>query len=353
MKIAIIAHLHHPIVEPFLGGTEMHTAVVADELVRRGHDVTLFAQAGSRTAARLVPLVGQDFVFGAMPGPDGADRSEAILVDVITRAIKIIRAGDFDIVFNNSFGPLPYTMLDDHPMITVLHTPPTLEKVNAVIGQPGWRPGARHAYVSVSEVNTQAWRAVLPEVSCVPNGVYLEQWTDSGRVEQDLAVWSARITPEKGLHLAIEAVRQAGMRFEFGGPIADRAYYERAIAPQLDEDTVHRGHVDHRNLGDLLGRGAVYVASSLWAEPFGLAMVEAMACGTPVAALPNGATAEVVGRRGGLVARDCTADGLAEAIKLARDIDRRQVRASAQRYDARLMIQRYDEIMTGLVARPV
>lgn len=349
MKIALLAHLHHPIVEPFLGGTEMHTAVVADELVRRGHEVTLFAQQGSRTAARLVPVVGSDFVFGQMVGPDGVERSDVILADVVTRAIDTIRAGDFDVVFNNSLGPLPYTMLGDHPMITVLHTPPTLVKVNAVIIRPGWRPGARHAFVGVSEYNTESWRAVLPHVECVPNGIYLDQWVDNGRAEQDLAVWSGRITPEKGLHVAIEAVRQAGMRLEFGGPVADRAYYEAQIRPQLDEDTVHRGHVDHRNLGDLLGRGAVYVASALWAEPFGLALVEAMACGTPVAALPNGAAAEVVGALGGTMARDCSVDALAEAIKVARDIDRSQVRVEAQRYDARLMMDRYETILGELV----
>jgi len=349
VKIAIIAHLHHPIVEPYLGGTEMHTAVVADELVRRGHQVTLFAAEGSRTAARLVPLVGTDFRFGEMPGPDGADRSDTILHDAVHGAIQTIRSEGYDVVFNNSLGPLPYTMLHDHPMLTVLHTPPTLAKVNAVITRPDWRPGPRHAFVSVSEFNSQSWRAVLPEVTCVLNGIYLDQWLDTGRAEQDLAVWSGRVTPEKGLHVAIEAVRQAGMRLEFGGPVADRAYYEALIRPELDSDTVHRGHVDHRNLGDLLGRGAVYVASSLWAEPFGLALVEAMACGTPVAALPNGAAAEVVGPAGGTIARDETADGLAEAIKTARDTDRRLVRAAAQRYDARLMMDRYETILGELV----
>ena len=134
MKIALLAHLHHPIAEPFRGGTEMHTALVADELTRRGHEVTLFAKAGSRTAAQLVPLVGEDFEFGRMPGPDG-DRSEEILVSAVSSAIATIRAGRYDVVLNNSLGPQPYTSLAGQPMITILHTPPTLEKVLAVIEQ--------------------------------------------------------------------------------------------------------------------------------------------------------------------------------------------------------------------------
>ncbi len=158
MKIALLAHLHHPIAEPFRGGTEMHTALVADELTRRGHDVTLFAKAGSRTAARLVPLVGEDFEFGQMPGPHG-DRSEEILVSAVAAAIASIRADGYDVVLNNSLGPQPYTSLSGQPMITILHTPPTLEKVLAIITEPGWEPDPRHAYVSVSEVNSAAWRA--------------------------------------------------------------------------------------------------------------------------------------------------------------------------------------------------
>lgn len=351
MRIAILAHLHHPIVEPFLGGTEMHTAIVADELVRRGHEVTLFAKAGSETSARLVPVVGADFVFGEMAGPDGRDCSDQILIDVVARAIRIIRAGPYDVVLNNSFGPLPYTMLDDWPMLTVLHTPPTLAKVNAVITRPWWRPGPRHVFVGVSEYNTESWRARLPRVDCVPNGIYLDQWADAGRPEQDLAVWAGRITPEKGLHVAIAAAREAGMRLEFGGPVADRDYYNAEILPELGDDVVHRGHIDHRGLAELLTRGSVFVASSLWAEPFGLALVEAMACGTPVAALPNGAAAEVVGADGGSVARDCSVEGLTEAIKIARDADRRVVRDSVQRYDAQLMVDHYDEVLQRLVAQ--
>ncbi len=348
MRIALLAHLHYPISDPFLGGTEMHTAVVANELVRRGHDVTLFAKEGSRTAARLVRVLGADFVFGRHRGPDGVDRSEAHLADVVHGVIQTIRHGDFDVVLNNSFGHLPFVAMADLPMLTVLHTPPTLERVNEIITAPGWRPGPRHVYVSVSEYNTASWQGLLPEVTCVPNGVYLDRWRDNGTSEQDLAVWSARVTPEKGLHLAIEAARTAGMRLEFSGPISDQAYFETQIRPRLDEDVVHRGHIDHHALPAQLARGAVFVSSSIWAEPFGLALVEAMACGTPVAALPSGAAAEVVGAYGGMVARDCSPDALAEALKLARDADRRLVRRSAERFDAEAMVASYEQILVRL-----
>ena len=348
MRIAILAHLHHPICEPFLGGTEMHTAVVADELVRRGHDVTLYAKGGSRTAADLVALVDEGFVFGQAPGPDGTDRSEQILVDAVTDAIDDIRRTDVDVVLNNSLGPLPYTLLGGHPMMTVLHTPPTLEKVNAVITRPGWRPDPRHLFVSVSEFNSASWRTVLPAVTCVPNGINLDDWQDLGAAQPDLAVWAARITPEKGLHLAIEAVRAAGMRLEISGPVADRAYFDAEIAPRLSERIRYVGHVDHLGLARRLSRGCVFVSSSTWAEPFGLALVEAMACGTPVAAFATGASAEIVTTDAGALASDLSAAALARAIDVARRLDRGRVRASAQQFDARIMIDRYEKLMTTL-----
>ena len=350
MKIAIIAHLHFPISEPFLGGTEMHTAIVADELVRRGHDVTLFAKGGSRTSATLAPILESDWVFGDRFDPTGVDRTQEELAAAISGAIDDIRSGGFDIVLNNSFGPLPYTMLTDWPMLTVLHTPPTLVRVNAVITRPDWRPGARHAYVGVSEFNAQAWRTVLPNVECIPNGIFLDQWRGTGPVEDGLAVWVGRITPEKGLHQAIAAVRRAGMRLEFSGPVSDPGYFHTQIEPKLGEDVRYLGHLPHDELADLLARGSVFVASPLWPEPFGLVVVEAMASGTPVAAFPHGATPEVVGPRGGQIAADGTVEALAEAVKIARDLDRAAVRAHAQRYDARVMVERYEQVLTRLLA---
>lgn len=349
MKIAILAHLHHVIAEPFPGGTEMHTAVVANELVRRGHDVTLFAKAGSDTAAKLEPLVPSDFTFGAAWGSDGRDHSDEILAEVVGKAIATIRSDAYDVVFNNSLGPLPYTELAGVAMLTVLHTPPSLEKVNIVITRSDWHPDRRHRYVSVSEFNSRSWRTLLPKVDCIPNGIQLDQWADAATVEPGLAVWSARITPEKGLERAIDAVRRVGMRLEFSGPVANREYFDSVITPLLGDDVIHRGHIKHAGLAAQLSRGEVFVSSSIWAEPFGLALVEAMACGTPVAAFPKGAAAEVVNAHGGVVARDCSPTALAEAIQQARTMDRQLVRGSAQRYDAHTMIDRYESAMRELV----
>lgn len=344
MKIAILAHLHHPIAEPYAGGTEMHTAAVADELSRRGHEVVLFAKEGSRTQASLSPLVEESFEFGRTLEPDGRS-SEHILTSAATEGIRLIWAGDFDAVLNNSLGPLPYTLLTGHPMLTVLHTPPTLQKVLSVITNSGWRPDPAHRWVSVSDTNTKAWTPLLPQVMSIPNGIHLGHWRDQQIAEPDLAVWSARITPEKGLHLAIDAVRETSMRLRICGPIADPAYFAKEIRPRLGEDIVYVGHLRHESLNHELSRAAVFVSSSVWPEPFGLSLVEAMACGTPVAAFDTGAAAEIVTESAGALASEQTAPALAHAIRQATQCARDQVRSRAADYDLQHMVDRYEELL--------
>ena len=283
MKIAVLAHCHHPIRQPFPGGLEAHTALIADELVRRGHRVTLFAKAGSRSLAEVHPVVDAQFTHGAAPDENGIDQSQAIVDQGMERAVAAIKAGGFDVVLNNSLNPIPYVALDDHPMLTLLHTPATLERTLAAVTAPGWRPGARHAYAAVSEVTGRDWSRFLPEVHCIPNGIEVAAWAPRQPYSPipDLAVWAARITPEKGLPLAIAATRAAGMRLEFSGPVADRRHFSEEVQPLLGADVRYSGHLNHEELPEFFARGSVFISSPTWAEPFGLAMVEAMACGTP------------------------------------------------------------------------
>ncbi len=349
MRIAILAHLHYRIAEPFLGGTEMHTSMVANELVRRGHEVTLFAKQGSLSEARVVPVLAANFTYGATPGRDGRDASNDVVCGAALAAIEQIRAGGFDVVFNNSLGHLPYTELHDQAMLTVLHTPATLDRVTAVVEQPGWQPGPLHVYASVSDFNALGWRELLPAVETVWNGIYRSEWAQQGSPEDDLAVWAARITPEKGLHLGIEAAKRAGMRLNICGPVADVEYFQTVVRPRLDARCVYRGHLDHEALATELGRSAVFVSSPQWAEPFGLSMVEAMASGTPVAALPLGAAHEVVGVDGGVVARDGSVEALTEAVVQASGHDRSRVQAWGRRFDVETMIDSYEKLLFGLL----
>lgn len=358
MRIAILCHLHHPIAEPYQGGTESHTALLADELVRRGHEVTLFAKEGSQTAAVVHPLVPGDFEFVYAASPLVRRQQHGFLAEASLHSIELIEQGDWDAVINNSLSSLPYGRLRDRPMMTVLHTPPTLADVNRILDAPGWRAPALHSYVTVSETNARAWAPRLPQVMTVPNGIPLARWDVDGTHEAHVAVWAARITPEKGLHIAIPAAREAGFRLRIAGPVADPRYFAEEIEPLLGDGVEYVGHLDHAALPAFYAAAAVAIASPVWEEPFGLSVVEALAAGTPVATLPHGAVPELVsertGRRpgpaAGAVADDDSATSLAEAIRRAALIAPAVARERASQYSLERMIDSYEDELLRLVA---
>ncbi|HRO28794.1 MULTISPECIES: glycosyltransferase [Micrococcaceae] len=340
MRIAVLAHMHYAIRPPYAGGLEMHTDLTVDHLVRLGHEVTVFAKEGTRTAGTVVPLVAEDFDPTVRTEQDVV-RRRAVLVAAMSEACRQVRDGDFHVVLNNSLSPVPLLELREAPMVTVLHTPATLTEVLAVLDDPAWTPPPNHRWLSVSAANALAWNHRLPRIAVVANGIEHSRWHSTVRPVPGRAVWSGRITGEKGLHLAIEAARIAGLELHFAGPISDRDYYRDAVEPLLGEDTVYRGHLGHGQLPDLLASGEVYLASPLWAEPFGLATVEAMAMGTPVAAFLTGALGEIVGPRAGDLAMHHSAEALADAARVARTRDRGLVHRWSRRFSADRMVASY------------
>lgn len=353
MRIALLAHSRHPVAEPFRGGLEAHTAVTADALAARGHQVTLFAQGGSRTpdgTVGVVEIVEPGLTFG-LGRRDGVDLAELRLDEAYGEALDLVALGGFDALLDNTLSPVPYARTATVPTLTVLHTPATLERTLAVVATPGWRPGALHRFVAVSTRTQRDWQRHLPAVGRVLNGVDLRRWHPDEQPARDTphAVWSGRITPEKGLAVAIDAARLAGWPLRISGPVSDPAYFAEAIEPRLGADATYVGHLRQHELRAFLAAGTVLLFSPRWEEPFGLAAAEAMACGTPVASLPAGAAREVVDRRGGVLATDATPEALATALLQAVRLDRGRVRTSALRFDADRMVGAYEELLADLV----
>lgn len=343
MRIAVLTHMLHAIRSPYAGGLEMHTAMTVEHLVRRGHDVEVFAREGTVMAAPVVPVVSGE--------GEGENTPAAIRVreEGMERAAQAVLAGGFDAVLNNSLSPVPLRHLREMPMVTVLHTPATIAKVLALLDEPGWTAPAHHRWASVSASNALAWQHRLPRVDVVLNGIELEHWVSDMRPVRGRAVWSGRITHEKGLHVAIDAARGAGMELHFAGPVSDPEYHEQEIRPRLGPDTVYHGHLDHTTLPGLLATGEVFLATPLWAEPFGLATVEAMALGVPVAALLSGSMGEIVAPQAGDLAVHHTAEALTVSIRQARRKDRDRVRAWARRFSATTMVEGYLDLLTQVV----
>ncbi|MCJ2052160.1 glycosyltransferase family 4 protein [Methylobacterium sp. J-070] len=348
MKIAVLAHLKYPIGQPYAGGLEMHTHLLTVALRRRGHDVTLFASRGSDPA--LDPVMLCEPTGDALLDPEHEEAIDRAEENAYRRMMEMIAAGGFDLVHNNSLHALPLreSARLGLPWITVLHTPPFESLVAGVV-----QADPDMAFLAVSPSLAQEWARLVPGAQVIDNGVDLSTFAFSEQTDAPpFAFWSGRIVPEKGLHLAIDAARAAGLPLTFAGPILNPSYWAAEIAPRLGPDLTHLGHLPHRDLAHHIGRARVAIVSPRWEEPFGLVVAEALACGTPVAAFRRGAMPDILDASCGRLARPDDPQDLAIAIREAAGLSRRACRDRAEAlYDATAMTDRYLEAYDAVIAR--
>jgi glycosyltransferase involved in cell wall biosynthesis len=231
-------------------------------------------------------------------------------------------------------------------MVTTLHSPPTpwLESAIQVAGGGG-------GWVSVSRVNANAWGHAVSRCRVIPNGISLDAWRFRRRPRRGGAVWSGRIVPEKGTHMAVEAARRAGVPLTLAGPISDQAYFDRCMEA-AGSGTEYAGHLDSAALAALVRESEVALVTPCWEEPFGLVAIEALACGTPVAAFARGALPEILDERSGTLARPDDVADLARQINRARRLSRLACRRRAERrFSLRAMTDRYLDAYRTLVGR--
>nr|WP_246504010.1 glycosyltransferase [Plastoroseomonas arctica] len=347
LKIAIIGHLKYPIAQPFAGGLEMHTHLLARHLIARGHDVTLFAAEGSDPA--LAPV--------CVCEPTGIPSdtvSQASIADTEHRAyaeiIGSIATGGFDVVHNNSLHYLP--LIEAHriaaPMVTMFHTPPFPELVHGVVER-----GRRDIqFFGVSEKVRAMWRKVIAVDGVIMNGIELDLFTahlEAPRVP--VALWYGRLVPEKGAHLAIAAARLAKMPLRLVGPRNDAVYWRDVIAPELGPDITYLGHLDHADLAAEIAQASVAVITPRFEEPYGLVVAEALACGTPVAGFARGALPELLDDATGRLVPPDDVEALAKALPQAVVLSRAACRRRAELLcDARVMMDGYEALYRQLLA---
>ena len=308
-----------------MGGLEAHTHALAEELMRRGHRVSLFAAPGSDPALRTNLLPLSSYAMSPAARADVGSSSQAWMEEhhaYLGLMLGIARGtlGPFDVVHNNSLHYLPIAMSDviGVPVVTTLHTPPVSWLESAV----GFA-AAGSRFVAVSECMSQAWSHAI-QSQVIRNGIDTSVWRPGPGGPN--VFWSGRIVPEKAPHEALDAAARAGVRIVLAGPIHDPAYFDRAVAPRLGDQARYAGHLGRQGLQRLIGEASVQVMTPQWDEPFGLVAVEAMACGTPVAAYDRGALNEIVDADSGVLAPPGDTEGLAVAIREAATRDRRAVR---------------------------
>lgn len=353
MRICIVGSSRFPIGEPFAGGLEAMTHGLATELVRRGHEVALFAAPGSDPALSVDLVVPDSFPVSIEAMTDISAPSPTWLAEhhaYLGLMLRLQRSGaeEFDLVHNNSLHHLPVAMATavPVPVLTTLHTPPLPFVESAIHLDPD-----SSSFVAVSEFTAQAWAHVAGS-RVIHNGIDLDRWRYGHGGGP--AVWSGRLVPEKAPHDAMDACRRAGVPLVLVGPAHDRDYYRREVEPRLGSGIEYRGHLDHRELAHLLRAASVAVVTPAWDEPYGLVASEAMASGTPVAGYARGALPEVVGPDGGVLVAPGDVAALATAVRAARRLDRVAVRRHAElTCGIDRMVDAYEACYAELVAGQV
>ena len=340
MRIAEIAPVWVSVPPPSYGGIELVVSLVSDGLADRGHDVTLFASPGSRTKGTLVSPLETT--------PDLADMGLSVTDDIIHTLSAYLRASEFDVIHDHSgFGPAFGAMLrDGPPVVRTLHGPWSDEARRF----HGAVDGRVH-FVAISE-SQASFNADLSYAGVVYNGVDMDVYPYR-EDKEDFLLFLGRCNPEKGPEVAVEVAKRAGKHLKMvvkRAEPAEKQYWERIVEPRLtgDEDIVF--DVSHDDKVDLLARAQGTLCTIQWPEPFGLVMIESMACGTPVIVPPMGAAPElVVDGETGFVRKDL--DEMVECVARLPEISPKACRARvAENFTAEVMVSGYEKIFEKVTA---
>jgi glycosyltransferase involved in cell wall biosynthesis len=287
LRVAMLAPPWISVPPPGYGGVETVVSVLTEALVRRGHEVTLFCAPGSRSGARVTSLLAEIH-------PDEIERS-LFEVDHVARAFAEIDRGEhgrFDVVHDHC-GFTAMAMADrlDTPVVHTLHGQFTANTAAFYA-----RHGHKAALVGISRAQLALAPVSLGPIDAIPNPIHLAAWPLQER-KQDYVLWVGRFTAEKGPQRAIVAARAAGVPLVLAGVIQPRQqdFFDREIAPHIDGQRVRFvGEVTGEVKRSLFAHAKALLMPIRWNEPFGMVMVEALACGTPVIAFPEGAAHELV-----------------------------------------------------------
>ncbi|MBN1980047.1 MAG: glycosyltransferase family 4 protein, partial [Chitinivibrionales bacterium] len=318
------------------GPWESVVSHLTEELVSRGYDVTLFATGDSETSGKLHAVCARGY------------EEDHSIVSKVWESLHISElfehAEEFDIIHNNfDFLPLTYTGLITTPVVTTIHG----------FSSPGILPvykkyNGKVFYVSISDADRSP---DLDYIKTIHHGIDLSQF-DFQPDPEDYLLFFGRIHHDKGAKEALEIARGCNKKLILAGIIQDDAYYHQHIEPHLDNnDVVYVGSVGPVRRNQLLGKATALLHPINFSEPFGLSVIESMACGTPVIAFNKGSMPELIenGKNGFLVN---TVNEAIDAVARIRDIDRAYCRRRVERYfTASHMVEEYIEVYETILEK--
>jgi glycosyltransferase involved in cell wall biosynthesis len=335
VRIALLAPIAWRTPPRHYGPWELFASILTEGLVSRGHDVTLFATGDSETSARLCSVVRRGWSEDAGVDPKVA---ECLHVSQVFE-----RASEFDVIHNSfDFLPLTYSALVSTPVVTTIHgfSSPQIVPVYAKYSQSTF-------YVAISESDRHP---ALDYVATIHHGIETQRFSFNPTCGSYLAFFG-RIHPDKGVVGAIDVAEKTGIPLRLAGIIQDEPYFTREIVPRLDGDRVRFvGPVRAEDRSSFLGGALALLHLIDFDEPFGLSVVEAMACGTPVIAFDRGSMRELIvdGTTGSLVSDVASA---ADAVMQVDRLDRQTVRdVAVQRFSSDRMVDEYVAVYRHAIA---
>ena len=342
MRIAQITQVCVPVPPKEYGGTELVVSLLTEELVRRGHDVTLFATGDAQTKAEL------HYIYDEATSLEKEKPIQHLAS--VSEAFKYIReAGGFDIIHNHA-GPWGMTLaqFSKTPVITTLHNDYLLPDTPEFdffknIG----------SYVAISE-NQRKLHAGLNYAGVVYNAIDTNLFTLE-RKKDDFLLFFGRINKEKGAGIAVKMARDLHKKLIISGKIANTSehdFFKTTIKPFIDnEQIIYYPPVGHETKHDLFSKAKCFLFPIDWEEPFGLVMLEAMACGTPVVAYKRGSVPEVIkdGQTGFVVE---TYEEFLAAVKKVDQISPEACRQHVEEnFSVQRMTDRYLEVYRTIIAK--
>ena len=342
MKIAQVAPLRETVPPPSYGGIELVVSRLTDELVRRGHEVTLFASGDSKTLAQLEAVYPRALRLD----PQIRDYD---LYEMLELSQVYQRVSEFDIIHSHiGVMALPMASLVSTPTIHTLHgsfTPDTSRAFSYHQNQP---------YVSISDAQR---RVDLNYVSTVYNGINTGNYPFFEQPEDPpYLAFLGRFSPEKGPHNAIAIAKKSGWKLKMAGKIdeVDTEFFDAEIAPHIDGKQIeYLGEVSHAEKAKLMGKAAVTLFPITWREPFGLVMIESMATGTPVIAIDLGSVPEVINHGvTGFVCQNIEqmADMIPKALELNRQVCREYVE---NKFTVTQMVNGYEAVYEKIIQQRI
>lgn len=350
MRIAQIAPLWEPVPPRTYGGSELVASLLTEELVRRGHDVVLFATANSKTAAKLEPIIPEGFREAKIDLRCDRHATQVMATELRMLGYAFGQAGRFDVIHNHiGFQALPFAGLVDTPVVTTLHNALEPDAVRRLYDQYAHLP-----YISISDYQRELWPELFYPAT-IYHGIDLDEFDARFDTDDDgYIAFLGRMCPEKGPHLAIEIARAVGRKLVMAGKIdeVEREYYETQLEPHIDGDQIrYIGEVNHQQKVTLLRNAIATLFPIQWAEPFGLVLIESMACGTPVLAMRNGSIPEVVDHGiSGFIGE--SVEELIESFAQISQLDRRGCREQVEhRFSVERMVDDHERIYQQLASR--